>query len=69
MKLGIKKISKTTEEKDAEKRRRNADVTDQNKYEYKQIMEWPERGQTDNGPQSETHSDVMWFFLGLEGFY
>ena len=69
MELGIKKISKTTEEKDAEKRRRNADVTDQNKYEYKQIMEWPERGQADNGPQSEAHSDVMWVFLGLEGLY
>ncbi len=39
MKLGIKKISKTTKEKYAEKRRWNADVTDKNKYEYKQIME------------------------------
>ena len=62
-------MRKTTEEKDGEKRRGNADVTDENQDKDKEIMERPGRGQPDNRSQSKTHGDIMRFAFGLKNFY
>lgn len=62
-------MRKTTEEKDGEKRRGNADVTDENQDKDKEIMECPGRSQPDNGSQSKTQGDVMRFAFGVKDFY